>query len=115
MLHPNIASIYRLKMAHLARTLEKLARGVDGGARMSHARRLCGGRPASGARIVSGPHGAIEWEVMAFLAHRTAKEASRYTEAANRAKLTSSGMAKLGADHEQILSNLSERLDKRGF
>ena len=70
MLHPNIASIYRLKMAHLARTLEKLARGVDGGAMMSHARRLCGRRPASGVRIVSGPHGATEWEVMAFLAHR---------------------------------------------
>ena len=60
-------------------------------------------------------HGATEWEVMAFLAHRTAKEASGYTAAANRAKLTTSGMAKLGADHEQILSNLSERLDKRGF
>ena len=52
---------------------------------------------------------------MAFLAHRTAKEASRYTAAANRAKLTSSGMAKLGADPEQILSNLPERLDKRGL
>ena len=47
-------------------------------------------------------HGATEWEVMAFLAHRTAKEASRYTAAANRAKLTTSGMAKLGADHEKI-------------
>ena len=60
-------------------------------------------------------HGATEWEVMAFLAHRAAKEASRYTAAANRAKLTSSGMAKLGADPEQILSNLPERLDKRGL
>ena len=59
-------------------------------------------------------HAATEWEVMAFLAHRTAKEASRYTAAANRAKLTTSGMAKLGADHERILSNLSERLDNRG-
>ncbi len=67
----------------------------------------------AGARRLA-EHGATEWEVMAFLAHRTAKEASRYTAAANRAKLTTSGMAKLGADHEQILSNLSERLDKRG-
>ena len=34
--------------------------------------------------------------------------------AANRARLTSSGMAKLGADPQQISSNLSERLDERG-
>ena len=67
----------------------------------------------AGARRLA-EHAATEWEVMAFLAHRTAKEASRYTAAANRAKLTTSGMAKLGADHERILSNLSERLDKRG-
>ena len=51
---------------------------------------------------------------MAYLAHRTAKEASCYTAAANRAKLTSSGMAKLGVNHEQILSNLSEGLGKWG-
>ena len=51
---------------------------------------------------------------MAFLAHRTAKEASRYTAAADRAKLTSSGMAKLGADPEQVVSNLPKRLDTRG-
>ena len=67
----------------------------------------------AGARRLA-EHGATEWEVIAFLAHRTAKEASRYTAAANRAKLTSSGMAKLGVDHEQVLSNLSERLDKPG-
>ena len=52
---------------------------------------------------------------MAFLAHRTAKEASRYTAAANRARLTTTGMAKLGAELEQVLSNSSERLDKQGF
>ncbi|MDE0052513.1 MAG: tyrosine-type recombinase/integrase [Rhodospirillales bacterium] len=69
-------------------------------------------RKAGARRLAEA--GATEWEVMAFLAHRTAQEASRYTAAANRAKLTSSGMAKLGADHEQVLSNLSERLDKRG-
>ena len=44
---------------------------------------------------------------MAFLAHRTAKEASRYTAAANRAKLTTTGMAKLGAEPKQKLTNLS--------
>ena len=59
-------------------------------------------------------HGATEWEVMAFLAHRTAQEASRYTAAANRSLLTTSGMAKLGTKPEQNLSNLSTRLDKRG-
>ena len=69
-------------------------------------------RKAGARRLAEA--GATEWEVMAFLAHRTAQEASRYTAAANRAKLTSSGMAKLGADHEQVLSNLSEGLDKRG-
>lgn len=68
-------------------------------------------RKAGARRLAEA--GATEWEVMAFLAHRTAKEASRYTAAANRAKLTSSGMAKLGADHEQVLSNLPARLDKR--
>ncbi len=68
----------------------------------------------AGARRLA-EHGATEWEVMAFLAHRTAKEASRYTAAANRARLTTTGMAKLGAEPEQILSNLSERLDKRGL
>ena len=67
----------------------------------------------AGARRLA-EHGATEWEVMAFLAHRTAKEASRYTAAANRAKLTSSGMAKLGPETGTKLSNLSERFDKRG-
>ena len=68
----------------------------------------------AGARRLA-EHGATEWEVMAFLAHRTAKEASRYTAAANRARLTTTGMAKLGADPERILSNLSDRLDNRGL
>ncbi len=60
----------------------------------------------AGARRLA-EHGATEWEVMAFLAHRTAKEASRYTAAANRAKLTTTGMAKLGAEPKQKLTNLS--------
>jgi hypothetical protein len=49
---------------------------------------------------------------MAFLAHRSAKEASRYVEAANRTILTTSGMAKLSSNQEQSLSNLTQRLDK---
>jgi hypothetical protein len=40
-------------------------------------------------------HGATEWEVMAFLAHTTAKEASRYVAEADRIKLTTSRMAEL--------------------
>ena len=53
-----------------------------------------------GARLAE--HGTTEWEVMAFLAHRTAKEASRYTAAANRARLTTTGMAKLGAEPDKF-------------
>ena len=68
----------------------------------------------AGARRLA-EHGATEFEIMSFLAHASAREASRYVAAANRARLTSSGMAKLGANPEQILSNLSERLDKRVY
>jgi integrase len=66
----------------------------------------------AGARRLA-EHGATEWEVMAFLAHRTARESSRYVAAANRMKLTTSGMAKLGSKHEQDLSNPIPRLDKK--
>lgn len=58
--------------------------------------------------------GCTEFEVMAFLAHRTAQEASRYVAKANRATLTTSGLAKLGAESGTKLSNLSPRLDKSG-
>ena len=57
--------------------------------------------------------GASEFEVMAFLAHRSAREASRYVAAANRAKLTTSGLAKLGSDGDGNMSNHFQRLDKR--
>ena len=67
----------------------------------------------AGARRLA-EHGATEWEIMAFLAHRRAAEASRYVAAANRAILTTSGMAKLGTKTEQKVSNLSERLDNEG-
>ena len=58
--------------------------------------------------------GATEFEVMAFLAHRTAQEASRYVAAANRSTLTTSGMAKLSTKPEPNVSNLHPRLDKQG-
>ena len=66
-------------------------------------------RKAGARRLVE--HGATEWEVMAFLAPRTAKEASRYVVAANRTKFATSGMAKLEPKQEQELSNLPKRLD----
>lgn len=69
-------------------------------------------RKAGATRLVE--HGATEWEVMAFLAHGTAKEASRYVAAANRSKLTTSGMAKLRVESEQNLSNPDQKLDKGG-
>ena len=69
-------------------------------------------RKAGARRLAEA--GATEWEVMAFLAHRTAREASRYTAAANRSMLTTRGMARLSTKPEQILSNLPSRLDKQG-
>ena len=65
-------------------------------------------RKAGARRLAEA--GATEFQIMAFLAHGSAKEASRYTAAANRSKLTDAGMAKLdegGTD----LSNPLRRLD----
>ena len=67
-------------------------------------------RKAGARRLAEA--GASEFEVMAFLAHRTAQEASRYVAKANRATLATSGLAKLSTNPEQKLSNLSARLDK---
>ena len=58
--------------------------------------------------------GATEFEVMSFLGHRSAKVASRYVAAANRATMAASGMAKLENKPGSNVSNLSPRLDKRG-
>ena len=69
-------------------------------------------RKAGARRLAEA--GASEFEVMAFLAHRTAKEASRYVAAANRATLADSGLAKLRNKTGGNLSNLPERLDKSG-
>ena len=69
-------------------------------------------RKAGARRLAEA--GATEFEVMSFLGHGTAREASRYVAAANRASLADSGMAKLGAETGTKLSNLSDRLDKTG-
>ena len=50
-------------------------------------------RKAGARRLAEA--GATEFEIMAFLAHKNTREASRYAMAANRSRLTTSGMIKL--------------------
>lgn len=71
-----------------------------------------GVRKAGARRLAEA--GATEFEVMSFLGHGTAREASRYVAAANRASLADSGLAKLGSETGTKLSNLPGRLDKYG-
>ncbi len=54
--------------------------------------------------------GATEFEIMAFLAHKNTREATRYVRAAQRKKLAESGMARVHS--EENVSNLSDWLDK---
>ncbi|WP_121630317.1 tyrosine-type recombinase/integrase [Tropicibacter alexandrii] len=54
-------------------------------------------------------HGANELEIMAFLAHRSTREALTYVKSAQRKKLSAGGMSKVRA---ASVSNLSEWLDK---
>lgn len=54
--------------------------------------------------------GATEFHVMAFLAHKSTREAMRYVRAAQRKKLAADAMAL--AHTEENVSNLSEWLDK---
>jgi hypothetical protein len=52
--------------------------------------------------------GATEFEIMAFLGHRTPAEARTYTKKASRRTLGDSGMKKLArAKHERKMSNLA--------
>lgn len=70
-------------------------------------------RKAGATRLADA--GAGEFEVMAFLAHASPKEAATYTKQANRARLADTGFAKLaGAKPERNLSNLPAKLDKGG-
>ena len=69
-------------------------------------------RKAGARRLAEA--GATKFEVMSFLGHATAREASRYVAAANRAKLADSGLAKLGTKPKHNVSNLPLRLDKSG-
>jgi integrase len=61
-------------------------------------------RKAGATRLANA--GATEFEIMAFLGHRTPAEAKTYTKRANRAKLGDSGMEKL-----MNASNAVTRLD----
>ena len=69
-------------------------------------------RKAGARRLAEA--GATEFEVMSFLGHGTAREASRYTAAANRASLADSGMAKLGAKTGTKLSQPLREVGKNG-
>lgn len=61
-------------------------------------------RKAGATRLANA--GATEFEIMAFLGHKTPDEARTYVKAANRQKLTDSALEKL-----QNVSNRVERLD----
>ena len=69
-------------------------------------------RKAGARRLAEA--GATEFEVMSFLGHGTAREASRYVAAANRATLADSGMAKLGAKTGTKLSQPLREVGKNG-
>lgn len=70
-------------------------------------------RKAGATRLADA--GANELEIMAFLGHRTPNEARTYIKKANRKQLADRGMERLRqAKREQILSNLSEKLDNAG-
>ena len=66
-------------------------------------------RKAGARRLAEA--GATEFEVMSFLGHGSAREASRYVAAANRASLADSGMAKLGAATRTTLADVSDLSD----
>ncbi|SIT83542.1 tyrosine-type recombinase/integrase [Pontibaca methylaminivorans] len=68
-------------------------------------------RKAGATRLAE--HGATEWEIASFLAHEDTKQAAVYVRKANRAKLGTSALARLGgAKSEHNLSNPGEGLGK---
>lgn len=73
--------------------------------------RAHGIRKAGATRLAQ--HGASEAEIMSYLAHKDTRMASVYFKKAQRGQLADSAFARLGgAELEQNLSNLAERLDK---
>ncbi|MDU8946106.1 tyrosine-type recombinase/integrase [Ovoidimarina sediminis] len=70
-------------------------------------------RKAGATRLAEA--GATEMEVMAFLAHASPKEAATYTKKAARATLADHAFDRLaGTKPERNVSNLSQRLGKKG-
>ena len=72
---------------------------------------------AHGLRKLAAPRlanaGCSEREIMAITGHRSLSEVSRYTKAADQARLSEQAMSKMmKAEHEQQLSDLPTRLDK---
>lgn len=68
-------------------------------------------RKAGATRLAENQ--ATEWEVAAYLAHKSPRMSAVYVQQANRAKLSTSAFARMsGAKDEQKLSNLSGTLDK---
>lgn len=52
--------------------------------------------------------GANEFQIMAFLAHKTTQEEKRYVAAANRVKLATDALAHLAVDNVQQLRSLDK-------
>lgn len=70
-------------------------------------------RKAAARRLAEA--GCSNQQIKAITGHKTDKEVSRYTAAADQVRLAEQAMAAAyGADGEQKLSNLAERLDKTG-
>ena len=63
----------------------------------------------AGARLLAEA-GASECEVMSYLGDRSPKVANRYVAASSRAKMGTTGMAKLGTERARELTNLFGRL-----
>lgn len=69
-------------------------------------------RKAGATRLAE--HGATEYEIMAFLAHKTPHEAATYTKAAGRARLADRGMSKLPSLQALQGNQCSQPVDKKG-
>jgi len=88
------------------------ARAIEAGVTADSAN-IHGLRKAGATQLAE--HGATEWEIASFLAHEDTKMAAVYVRKANRAKLGTSALARLGGPKsEQNLSNLNQGLDKSG-
>ena len=65
-------------------------------------------RKAGATRLAEA--GCTENQIASFLGHASTREAARYTAAANRATLATSGMARLGGESGTNVSNLPKKV-----